>query len=77
MARKMETLGVTQSKVFRILCPHWRPGDERLCLVEIEEQTQKRTDNFVFRPISDRCAIHKKVLEPFVFSTTGHVRIGK
>ena len=77
MARKMETLGVTQSKVFRILCPHWTPGDEHLCLVEIEEQTQKRPDNFVFRPISDRCAIHKKVLEPFVFSTTEHVRIGK
>ena len=76
MARKMETLGVTQSKVFQILCPHWRPGDERLCLVEIEEQTQKRSDNFVFHPISQRCAIHKKVLDPFVFLSTGQARIG-
>ena len=76
MARMMETLGVTQSKVFRILCPHWRPGDEFLCLVEIEEQTEKRPDNFVFHPLSQRCAIHKKVLEPFVFLSTGQAQIG-
>ena len=76
MARKMETLGVVRSKVFRILCPHWKPGDECLCLVEFEEQTEKRPDNYVFHPISQRCAIHKKVLEPFVFLSTGQARIG-
>ena len=76
MARKMETLGVTQSKVFRILCPHWRAGDEFLCLVEIEEQTEKQPDNFVFHPISDRCAIHKKALEPSLFSSTGEYHKG-
>ena len=77
IARKMETLGVDRSKVFRILCPHWRPGDECLCLVEIKEQTEKQPDNFVFHPISQRCAIHKKVLEPFVILSTEQARIGK
>ena len=71
MARKMETLGVPQSKVFRMLCPHRRPGDGCLCLVEIEEQTGKQPDDFVFHPISDRCAIHKKTLKSSLFSSTG------
>ena len=76
IARKMETLGVNRSKVFRILCPHWKPGDECLCLVEFERQTEKRPDNFVFHPISNRCAIHKKMLEPSSFLSTGEFRKG-
>ena len=71
MARKMETLGVSRSKVFRILCPHWRPGDEYVCLVEIAEKLDPRPDNCVFHPTSERCAIHKETLEQYLFLSTG------
>ena len=54
MSRNMETLGVARSKVFRMLCPHWKPGDEFVCLVEIEEKPESQPDDFVFHPISDR-----------------------
>ena len=71
ISRKMEVLGMKQSKSFRMLCPHWRPGDEYVCLVEIEEKPDPRPANFLFYPKSEKCAIHNKALGPHLFNMTG------
>ena len=69
IARKMEVLDMKQSKSFRMLCPYWRPGDEYVCLVEIKQKLDPRSDksNFVFYPKSEKCMIHNKALEPHLF----------
>ena len=70
IARKMVALGIQQSKTFRMLCPHWRPGDEYLCLVEIEEVMEPQPDNFIFQPKYNKCAVHNKMLDPRLFFVT-------
>ena len=77
ITRKMEGLGVEQSKNFRILCPHWRPGDEYFCLVEMENKAEAhRPDNILFHHKYDRCAVHNKVLDPCLFFPTDENREG-
>ena len=76
IARKAEVLSMEQSKTFRILCPHWRPGDEYVCLVEIGQKLDPRPDCFVFYPILEKCAIHNKALEPYFFFLTGEHQKG-
>ena len=73
----MEVLGVKQCKNFRMICPHWRPGDEYLCLVEIEEKMEPWTDNFKFHPKYDKCAVHNKVLGRRFFFVTDENLKGK
>ena len=76
IARKMNVLDVEPCKSFRMLCPHWRPGDEYVCLVEIEEIPEPQTDNFAFYPKFEKCAIHNKALQPSLFFMTGEHRKG-
>ena len=76
ISRIMEVLGVEQSTHFRMLCPHWRPGNVYVCLVEIEEKLVPRPDCFVFYPKSEKCAIHNEALEPYFFFLTGEHRKG-
>ena len=73
ITRKMVILGVEHSTHFRMLCPHWRPGDEFVCLVEIEQKPDPRSDrsNFVFYPKSEECVIHNKALESHLFYVMG------
>ena len=77
IARKAEVLWIQQSKNFRVLCPHWRPGDDFLCLVEIEEKMEPRSDNVRFHPKYDKCAVHNKVLDPPLFFVTREYQKGK
>ena len=76
IARKAEVLGIEQSRNFRILCPHWKPGDEHLCLIDIEEKTEARSDNVIYHPKYDRCAMHNEVLDPHLFFVTDQYRKG-
>ena len=76
IARKMKVLDVEPCKSFRMICPHWRPGDEYVCLVEIEEKPEPQTDNFAFYPKFEKCAIHNKALQPSLFFMTGEHRKG-
>ena len=76
IARKMKVLDVEPCKSFRMLCPHWRPGDVYVCLVEIEEKPEPQTDNFAFYPKFEKCAIHNKALQPSLFFMTGEHRKG-
>ena len=76
IARNMEVLGIEQSKNFLMICPYWRPGDEFLCLIEIEQKPDGRPDNFVFYPTSEKCAIHNKTLGPRLFYANGEHRKG-
>ena len=74
--RKTDVLGVKQSGNFQIVCPHWRRGDEYLCLVEMEEKMEPALENVLFCPVSARCVMHKKALEPFLRLSTGNLRKG-
>ena len=76
IAKKMVILGVKKSTNFRMLCPRWRPGDEYVCLVEIEEEQDLRTHNFVFYSKSKKCAIHNKALGSRIFRRTGEHQTG-
>ena len=78
IAKNMEILGIEQSRTFRMLCPHWRPGDEFVCLVEMVQKSEPSTDRstFVFYPKSEKCAIHNKTLEPRLFLRMDEYRKG-
>ena len=62
LARKMEVFDIAQSKDFQMICPHWRPGDENLCLVKVEEKMEAQTDELIFYPRADKYLLHKKAL---------------
>ena len=75
IARKMKALDVEQNTRFRVLCPHWRPGDEFVCLVEIEEKPEPQTNN-LFYPKSEKCTFHNKALETCLFYVNGEHQKG-
>ena len=66
----LKLLALTSSAGFKMLCPHWSPGEEYLCLVTVGEKENIPLDGPVFFAKSNKCTIHKKVLESGHFPWT-------
>ena len=66
----LKLLALTSSADFKMLCPHWSPGEEYLCLVTVGKKENIPLDGPIFFAKSNQCTIHKKVLESGHFPWT-------
>ena len=66
----MKICGLTQKGDFKMLCPHWSPGEEYICLVTVEEKEEIQQNITVFFSNIKECTMHKKELEPGHFPWT-------
>ena len=76
--------GLTQKGSFKMLCPHWNPGEEYACLVTVDEKKKVPQNMPIFFSTRQRCAMHRKEIEPGHFPWTkedfdfdGKIRIRK
>ena len=69
-AECMKKTGLTQKGSFKMLCPHWNPGEEYICLVTIDEKKEVLQNMPIFLSHTKMCTMHRKELEPGHFPWT-------
>ena len=70
VGRCLKSLSLTINAEIKMLCPHWSPGEEYICLVTVGEKEEVPPNNPIFFAKINKCTIHKKVLEPGHFFWT-------
>ena len=66
----MKIAGLTQKGSFKMLCPHWNPGEEYVCLVTVDEKREVPQNMPIFFANTEACTMHRKELEPYHFPWT-------
>ena len=66
----MKIAGLTQKGSFKMLCPHWNPGEEYVCLVTVDEKKEVPQNMPIFYCLIKKCTMHRKELEPGHFPWT-------
>ena len=62
--------GLIQKGDFKMLCPHWSPGEEYICLVTLSEKEEVAQGMPVFFSKTKQCTMHEKELESGHFPWT-------
>ena len=62
--------GLIQKGDFKMLCPHWSPGEEYICLVTVSEKEEVPQGMPVFFSKTKQCTMHEKELESGHFPWT-------
>ena len=70
IAKCMKVAGLTQKGSFKMLCPHWNPGEEYVCLVTVDEKKEVPQKMPIFSSLTKNCTMHRKGLEPGHFPWT-------
>ena len=69
-AKGAKMAGLNQKENFKMLCPHWNPGEEYVCLVTVDEKKEVPQNMPIFSTHTKKCTIHKQDLEPVHFPWT-------
>ena len=66
----MKIAGLTQKGSFKMLCPHWNPGEKYVCLVTVDEKKEVPQNMPIFLSYTKKCTMHRKELKPGHFPWT-------
>ena len=66
----MKISGLSQKGYFKMLCPHWSPGEEYVCLITVEEKEEVLQYIPTYFSKTEKCTMHKKELESVHFPWT-------
>ena len=69
-AKCIKITGLTQKGSFKMLCPHWNPREEYICLVTVDEKKEVPQNMPIFLSHQKLCTMHRKELEPGHFPWT-------